>query len=243
MKKISLSQNEIEDLKDLYQSEIDRAQRRIESLKSILKKIEKGDLDTKPEAPAKRGRKPKTAQPKPTAEAPKKRGRKPKNQTLKTEEPTIKEPKKRGRKPKAKAASATAPAKKTKKTKVSKRKTKVAVPKKRGRKPKPLRKSLKQSAGGEKVKWVDLITSIFKTNNALMQANTLTVEAMKKLGLPEVEKDRTRMAVATNLTKLTKHDKKIVKFTREGDKVAYYGLAEWFNEDGSLKNEFKERFA
>ncbi len=33
MKKISLSQNEIEDLKDLYQSEIDRAQRRIESLK------------------------------------------------------------------------------------------------------------------------------------------------------------------------------------------------------------------
>lgn len=240
MKKISLSQNEIEDLKDLYQSEIDRAQRRIESLKSILKKIEKGDLDTKPEAPAKRGRKPKAAQPKPTTEAPKKRGRKPKNQVLKTEEPVAKEPKKRGRKPKAKAVSAVAPAKKTK---VGKRKTKVAAPKKRGRKPKPLRKSLKQSAGGEKVKWVDLITSIFKANNALMQANTLTTEAMKKLGLPEVEKDRTRMAVATNLTKLTKHDKKIVKYTREGDKVAYYGLAEWFNEDGSLKNEFKERFA
>ncbi len=197
-------------------------------------------MDTKPEAPTKRGRKPKSAQPKPTAEAPKKRGRKPKNQALKTEEPTAKEPKKRGRKPKAKETSATVT---PKKTKISKRKTKAEAPKKRGRKPKTLRKSLKQMAGGEKIKWVDLITSIFKTSNALMQANTLTIEAMNKLGLPEVEKDRTRMAVATNLTKLTKHDKKIVKYTREGDKIAYYGLAEWFNEDGSLKDEFKERFA
>lgn len=65
MKKITLSKEEIEDLKDLYQSEIDRAQRRIDSLKSILKKIEKGDLgdETEVPTPKKRGRKPKVAKP------------------------------------------------------------------------------------------------------------------------------------------------------------------------------------
>ena len=44
MKKISLTQNEVNDLIDLYQTEIDRAQRRVVNLKSILKKL----IDGKP---------------------------------------------------------------------------------------------------------------------------------------------------------------------------------------------------
>ncbi|MGB4327876.1 MAG: hypothetical protein WBJ36_03255 [Tenuifilum sp.] len=207
MKKITLSKEEIEDLKDLYQSEIDRAQRRIDSLKSILRKIEKGDLGDEKEVAA-----------------PKKRGRKPK--VKEAAEPTA--PKKRGRPKKI-----TAEADKSAQTK---------EPKKRGRKPKSLRKGLKPTVGGEKIKWNNLIIDIFKSNDKLLQAKDLTVGALEKLQLPEVEKDRTRMAVATNLTKLTKYEKKILKYTRPDDKIAYYGLAEWFNEDGTLKPEYQNKF-
>jgi len=242
MKKITLSKEEIEDLKDLYQSEIDRAQRRIDSLKSILKKIEKGDLgdETEVPTPKKRGRKPKVAKPIEST-APKKRGRPKKVTAEDAKAPEAKEPKKRGRKPKEKPEQAKQVAKKPRK-KTAKKKVKPAAPKKRGRKPKSLRKSLKQNIGGEKIKWNNLIIDIFKSSDKLLQAKDLTQAALERLQLPEVEKDRTRMAVATNLTKLTKYDKKVVKYSRPGDKIAYYGLTDWFNEDGSLKDEYQNKF-
>ena len=73
MKKISLTDSEINDLLDLYQSEIDRAQRRINNLKSIIeklsesktneptieKKIEKQSVKSIEKLKGKRGRKPK----------------------------------------------------------------------------------------------------------------------------------------------------------------------------------------
>jgi len=241
MKKITLTKSEVEDLVDLYQTEIDRAQRRIESLKSILNKIEKGDLGEENEAPApqKRGRKPKAVKETEPAMPKKKRGRPKKVTDEKAQAIEVKEPKKRGRKPKAKPEnSLETPKKITKKTK----KVKATTPKKRGRKPKSLHKSLKQDIGGEKIKWNNLIIDVFKTNNRLLKSKDLTFEVLQKLQLPEDEMNRTRMAVATNLTKLTKYDKKILKYSREGEKIAYYGLAEWFNEDGSLKSEYQNKF-
>ncbi|NVO10394.1 MAG: hypothetical protein HXX16_10575 [Bacteroidales bacterium] len=63
MKKISLSEIEVNDLLDLYQSEIDRAQRRINNLKTIINKLSEGQsIETLEEKPVKvkgkRGRKP-----------------------------------------------------------------------------------------------------------------------------------------------------------------------------------------
>lgn len=242
MKKITLSKEEIEDLKDLYQSEIDRAQRRIDSLKSILRKIEKGDLGDEQDAalPKKRGRKPKVKEAtEPTA--PKKRGRPKKIAADADKSIIVKEPKKRGRKPKVN--SETKPEKQKKERKrIVKKNVKTSPPKKRGRKPKSLNKGLKPTIGGEKIKWSDLIIDIFKSNDKLLQAKELAVAALEKLQLPEVEKNRTRMAVATNLTKLSKYEKKILKYSRPDDKIAYYGLAEWFHEDGTLKPEYQNKF-
>jgi len=90
MKKISLSEVEVNDLLDLYQSEIDRAQRRINNLKTIVKKISEGkSIEPSEEEPVK---------------VESKRGRKPKVKVTKTkvEKVITAEPKKRGRKPKAK---------------------------------------------------------------------------------------------------------------------------------------------
>jgi len=148
MKKISLSEVEVNDLIDLYQSEIDRAQRRISNLKSIIKKISDGkSVDTPEEKPekvkSKRGRKPKAKTPvvkveKEITSEPKKRGRKPK-----IKEVVVKaEPKKRGRKPKVKVAEAPAKVEVAKKVVAKEPKKKIAklkekpAPKKRGRKPK-----------------------------------------------------------------------------------------------------------
>lgn len=242
MKKITLSKEEIEDLKDLYQSEIDRAQRRIDSLKSILKKIEKSDLGNENDlaAPKKRGRKPKVKEAsEPTAT--KKRGRPKKIATEVDKSVISKEPKKRGRKPKVNPETKAEEQKKEHK-KITKKKIKTSAPKKRGRKPKTLNKGLKPKIGGEKIKWNDLIMDIFKSNDKLLQAKELTVAVLEKLQLPEIEKDRTRMAVATNLTKLTKYEKKLLKHFRPNNKIAYYGLAEWFNEDGTLKPEYQNKF-
>lgn len=224
MKKITLSKEEIEDLKDLYQSEIDRAQRRIESLKSILRKIEKGDLEDEYDVAS-----------------PKKRGR-PKKIAADADKNNIaKEPKKRGRKPKVN--SETEPEKQKKeRERIVKKKAETSPSKKKGRKPKSLNKGLKPTIGGEKIKWNDLIIDIFKTNDKLLQAKDLTIAVLEKLQLPEVEKNRTRMAVATNLTKLSKYENKILKYYRPNNKIAYYGLAEWFHEDGTLKPEYQNKF-
>lgn len=154
MKKISLSEIEVNDLLDLYQSEIDRAQRRINNLKSIVKKISEGkSIELADEKPAKvesnKEKKSKAKRPivkteKEITIEPKKRGRKPKVKVN-----IIKaEPKKRGRKPKVKLAEVKAakeikvvskkqvtknPVKKEKKTVTVK-----AESKKSGRKPKAL---------------------------------------------------------------------------------------------------------
>ena len=175
MKKISLSELEVNDLLDLYQSEIDRAQRRINNLKTIVEKISEGhSVESSEEKPAKVAKlkaEPKKRGPKPKVKTtevkvekvitvePKKRGRKPKAKV----EAVKSEPKKRGRKPSVKPVVTTdtkeikaiakkpiskAPVKKEKKVKTIK--IKVA-PKKRGRKPKAIASEVKVNAEKKEV--------------------------------------------------------------------------------------------
>ena len=165
MKKISLSEVEVSDLLDLYQSEIDRAQRRINNLKNIVKKISEGQSVEPIEEKAvkvetKRGRKPKTkpavvkAEKEITVE-PKKRGRKPKAIVA-----AIKaEPKKRGRKPKVKVAKEIKQVAKKLVTKEPKKKEVAAKikaePKKRGRKPKAIATEVKVADEKKEVKVIE----------------------------------------------------------------------------------------
>lgn len=213
MKKISLTQNEVNDLVDLYQSEIDRAQRRIVNLKAILKKLTEGNsLPIKGEVTAEKLDVKSDVQPK-------KRGRKPAVQAQKVDkEEVAKLPKRRGRKPKVKVES----------------------PKKKLEE-KPIRKSIKKGKGEEKVKWIDLIYDILRSKKSLMLSNSLTLAAMERLNIPAVDKNRVRMAISTNLTRLTKYDKTINKFSHKGTAGAFYGLAEWFDDKGMLKSEFNNK--
>lgn len=232
MKKLTLTQPEVEELIDLYEVEIDRAQRRISVLKGQLKKLKK---ETTPDAPS-------------NAVTPKKRGPKPK---VKPE--TVKEAKKRGRKPNAVKEGAAEPKTKGRKPVVKEekmaeakkrgRKPKVKEPKKRGPKPrKSLRKPIKSAKGENKVKWNSFIIDTITSNDALLSANTLTQAAMAKLEIPQSEKNRVRMAISTALTKMVKKDKTLLPYNQNGSRAAFYGLPSWF-ENESLRAEYQTKLA
>jgi hypothetical protein len=166
MKKITLSDVEINELLDLYQSEIDRSQRRINNLKRTIEKLSEGQSVKQKEEKitkikGKRGRKPKVKVEEVKApvekvvkKEPKKRGRKPKFVEIKPE------PKKRGRKPKVKTLDERVISDKivTKEPKQKEIKTKNVL-KKRGRKPiakpiiaKPTKKIVEKKIPKEKKK-------------------------------------------------------------------------------------------
>ena len=202
MKKISLSDVEVNELLDLYQSEIDRAQRRITNLKTIIKKLSEGkSIELSEEEPEKiknkRGRKPKAKAPvvvpkkaevvKVVEKEPAKRGRKKKVAEVKAEAKQDKkkavEVKSEVKQEKKKVVVKPKPTPKKKEKK--KQTTKVkAAPKKRGRKPKSLRKPIKGGKGKEKVKWNDFIIETIKSKNSLMLASSLTQAALEKFQIP-----------------------------------------------------------
>lgn len=246
MKKISLSEVEVNELLDLYQSEIDRAQRRITNLKTIIKKLSEEKsielTEEKPKIPellkSKRGRKPKAHAPVIVSK--------------KEEEVNeiVKEPKKRGRKKKVIEVKASVTPEKKKevikskpasKKRVEKKKVTIAAPKKRGRKPKSLRKPIKGGKGKEKVKWNDFILETITSKNSLMLASSLTRAALEKFQIPNSDRDRVRMAISTTLTKMANKDKVLRTHSQKGLRGAFFGLKDWFNEKGELSNEYKKK--
>lgn len=219
MKRILLSEVEINDLLDLYQSEIDRAQRRINNLKNIVRKLSEGQstdlLDEKPaKVKAKRGRKPnaKPVESKPIIES---------TETKVKRDAIVKEPKKRGRK-----------------RKIIKVK---GAPKKRGRKPKSLRKPIKGGKGRNKVKWNDFIIETITSKNSLMLASSLTQAALEKFQIPPSDRDRVRMAISTTLTKMTNKDKVLQTHSEKGIRGAFFGLTAWFNDKSQITKEYKKK--
>ncbi|MGA3014087.1 MAG: hypothetical protein ABSD71_08630 [Bacteroidales bacterium] len=146
MRTIKFSEEEISSLHKVYLEKLAQAEKDLQRIKDVLKKLEVSiPKETVEEETIviKRGRKPKVKVIEP--KVPKKRGRKPKVVASIVEsipETVIKEPKKRGRKPKEKGVEFTVPKKRgrpAKVTVVSTNEVSALVPKepkKRGRKPK-----------------------------------------------------------------------------------------------------------
>jgi hypothetical protein len=257
MKRISLSEIEVNDLLDLYQSEVDRAQRRINNLKTIIKKLSKGQTTEKSdEKPAKvkgkRGRKPKVkpAENKVVSETniirekglvtrSNKRERKKKAVEVKAavEEKVVevKATPKKGSRAKKAVKVKVVPEKKLKPIKAKK------APKKRGRKPKSLRKPIKGGKGENKVKWNDFIIETITSKDSLMLASSITQAALEKFEIPNSDRDRVRMAISTTLTKMTNMDKVLKTYSQKGIRGAFFGLPTWFDEKAKLNNDYKKK--
>ncbi len=241
MKKISLSEVEVNDLIDLYQSEIDRAQRRISNLKSIIKKISDGkNVDASEEKPekVKRGRKPNAKAPvekigKELTTEPKKRGRKPKAKVsvIKAEKEITSEPKKRGRKPKVKEVTAKAePKRRGRKPKVNLANTpaKAEVAKKVvAKEPKKKVAKLKEKPAPKKRGRKP------KTTEAKAVENKAEVKVVEKKAKPKVSKKKIVKAEPKKRGRKPKSLRKPIKGGKGKDKVKWN---DFIFESLSLKN-------
>lgn len=213
MKKIPLTGLELSDLKAVYEAELERTQKRIVHLKSILKKMEGIEVSATPDFEF-------IAEASPEKKKP---GRKPKAEKAEV----VKIPGKRGRKPKVKTEEELAEKSATEK-----------VPAKRGRKPKLTRKPIKKGKGKRKVKWNDFIIQTLEAKDYLMLSTSLTAAALDRFGIQDSERDRVRMAISTTLTKMANTDKSVFTYSKQGIRGSFFGLPQWFNEDGTIKEEY-----
>ncbi|MBQ9469701.1 MAG: hypothetical protein IJU72_01965 [Bacteroidales bacterium] len=232
MKNITFTDSELKDVIELYESEIDRAQRRINSLQELIRKMRAdspaGEVAAKPAAKRGRPSKEKTAEaaattpaPAAPAEAPQKRGRKPKAAATTPALATPAEaPKKRGRKPKA-AAPALAPPT-TEKATAKKTTRKATQPK---RKTKAKAKATKYQAikgqGGVKMKWTDTIMGVIKENAAPMTSSEIASRTIEVMGIESKDAARAKTSVATNLSKMVK-EKVLIKSKSIGLRGSVY---------------------
>lgn len=203
MKSITLTTNEINELVDLYEVEINRAERRIVALQSILKKLQAQTNTVLPKKPVEK----ESVAPKATVR--KTVGKRlPKSDKVKVVTPLSTE---------------TIAKEVAKKEKVT---TSKATPKKAVKKAKPTRyKSIKGSTGGVKMKWTDTIVSILREQNKPMLAADISTIAIERLGIDEANQQRAKAAIATNLTKLLKTNV-VSKQRVSGQKGSLFGLVQ-----------------
>lgn len=245
MKRLTLTNAEFLHLKELYQTELEKAQQRIEHLSAILKKLDAGietvdpiesksnkgtkniDLNVETEIKDKprRGRKPKVNLEVPQVKPKLPRGRKPKAVALE-EKPKLK----RGRKPKD-----TIQQEKPKLKRGRKPKSQNLVQEAVGiQKPKRVKRAIKKGVGKKKVKWNDFIIDFLTKRNMPQLSSDITKEAVTHFKIKESNIPRVRLVISGVLSKLVSTDKKLKTQKQEGSREKLYGLNDWFNEEGNL---------
>lgn len=239
MKNITFTDSELKAAIELYESEIDRAQRRINSLQDLIKKMraespageKKAAKAEKAEKAAPKAEKAAKAAKAEPAAKPAKRGRPAKAKTAEAtkalaEAAPAAAPKKRGRKPKAVAAPLAAPTK-AKATAAKKATTKKTTAKKTRKaasktpKARPTRYQAIKGHGGVKMKWTDTILGVIKENAAPMTSAEIASRTIELMGIESKDADRAKTAVATNLSKMVK-DKVLTKSKSTGMRGSVY---------------------
>ncbi|PKP39058.1 MAG: hypothetical protein CVT98_03495 [Bacteroidetes bacterium HGW-Bacteroidetes-15] len=245
MKKLTLTNAEFLHLKELYQTELEKAHQRIEHLSAILKKLDAGietvdtieakstkvtknndlHLDAEIKNRPKRGRKPNVNVEDPLAKPKLPRGRRPKEVALE-EKPILK----RGRKPKD-----TIQQEKPKLKRGRKPKSQNLLPEAVGiQKPKRVKRAIKKGVGKKKVKWNDFIIDFLAKRNMPQLSSDITKEAVTHFKIKESNVPRVRLVISGVLSKLVSTDKKLKTQKQVGSREKLYGLNDWFNEEGNL---------
>jgi len=89
---------------------------------------------------------------------------------------------------------------------------------------------------GRKSKWGAFIFEILKAKQMPLTAAALTDLALKHFNLSGNNMEQTRIAVAGVLSKLSRHEKKLVPYAVKGVRGKSFCLPEWFDNKGKLKN-------
>jgi hypothetical protein len=223
MKKLNLTNAEFANLREIYVNELEKTQKRLEHLQSVLKKLEV-DLEEETIVPDKL-----------------------KNivkDVVKVQgKSNTKRPKKVLSKP-AKASKSNALTEKTVDVKneiVTATKIDDKPKAKRGRKPKGEQKPLKRGTGKSKVKWNDFVMDTLKRLNAPSLSSNIAAEAVYKFKTPQADIGRVKLVISGALSKLVNTEKKLLTQKIPGSREKLYGLREWFNDKGELLPEYSKK--
>lgn len=264
MKSIPLTENELKHIRETYELELEKLQKRTGEISGILKKLkgtatedaESEERNTVKEVPRKNVSvkkekdTPKTESIKVKADTKVKgkRGRPPKakveaqtktNEIVAAEKPA---PKKRGRKPSLKkdiekTAKAPSPAKAIKALKKSKVEVKPLKAKKAVatvKNTEPKKRGRKPSDNSKKARWTASILDILNKGGKVLSSREIIGQVMKLQNIPAAELQKTRSIITGSLSDLKLETKKVKTMTVSGKKGELYGLSQWFNELGQL---------
>jgi hypothetical protein len=93
----------------------------------------------------------------------------------------------------------------------------------------------------KKPRWGEFILEFLTSQNQLVRVGTVIDEALQQYDIPEEEHKSTEQAIYNGLNRLQKVNEQVVGYIIPGKKGRYYGLKDWFNEDGTPKDEFLEK--
>jgi hypothetical protein len=93
-----------------------------------------------------------------------------------------------------------------------------------------------------KSKWATYITNVLRSNGDLMTAGDIVSHALRRSTYQEMGEGTVRGGIAASLNRMTNEHYRLRTMRVEGHRGRYYGLTGWFKKDGSLKEEFGQRF-
>jgi hypothetical protein len=93
----------------------------------------------------------------------------------------------------------------------------------------------------KKPKWGEFILEFLNSQARLVRVGSIIDEALAQYDIPEEEHKGTEQAIYNGLNRLQKVNLQVNGYQIPGKKGRYYGLREWFNEDGTPKDEFLEK--
>jgi hypothetical protein len=91
---------------------------------------------------------------------------------------------------------------------------------------------------GPKAVWGEFIVNTLKSLNKPLTYEELISEAMSQFKTPKDKALSTRQAVINSAFRLRKHHGEVETVSKKGQKEKYICLIDWFNNDGSLKEQY-----
>ncbi|NOX45732.1 MAG: hypothetical protein GXO89_02000 [Chlorobi bacterium] len=90
-------------------------------------------------------------------------------------------------------------------------------------------------------RWSDYVLELLRAEDKPMPIKTLTERAMKEFNIEAKLFDKTKLAVTRSMSQLDKKSNKVGRYRIKGSRSGYFGLKEWFDTNGQLKQEYKEK--
>ena len=99
----------------------------------------------------------------------------------------------------------------------------------------------KTSKSKDSPAWTKFVMELLKTENKPLVVKNITLKAMDRFGIDKKMYGKTRIAIASCLAQLDKKKNKVNRYVQEGARSGHYGLSDWFEPSGELKQKYLDK--